>query len=511
MEDAVYRADFGAILQLKNISKAYSGIHALDGVSLDVNRGEVHALAGENGAGKSTLIKICSGAVCPDGGKIIIDGKDFSHLTPKTSQEKGIGVIYQEFNLVNQLSVAENIFLGREITKGIIIDKKEMERRAAEIFKQLSIDINPQTLVSSLSVGYQQITEIAKALSMNARLIIMDEPSAPLTNAETSRLFSLVRTLKKAGITIIYISHRLEEIFELSDRVTVMRDGKKIETFETAKTSPRAIIKRMVGRELKETFPSRKKYDGKEAALEVKNLSGNGVKNISFTVKRGEVFGITGLMGAGRTEIAEMIFAIKPKSAGEIKLNGTELSCKIPRDAIDKEIALVPEDRKKHGVLLSFTIRENIAMPILKKLSKLFVINKTKERAAAEKYCLELKIKTPTIEQAVKNLSGGNQQKVVLAKWLATQPKLIILDEPTRGIDVGAKYEIYKLINDIALNGKAVIIISSEMPELIGLCDRIMVIAEGAMMKILEKKEFSQETIMKYASAGSAKKEGDAA
>jgi ribose transport system ATP-binding protein len=500
--------DNSVILRLENITKTYAGVTALSGVSLDIRRGEVHALAGENGAGKSTLIKVCSGAVIPDAGKITLNGEEFSSLTPKLSQEKGIGVIYQEFNLVNQLSVAENVFLGRKIVKGIVIDRKEMARRSIEIFKQLEIKIDPEVLVNDLSVGYQQIVEIAKALSMNARLIIMDEPSAPLTNAETQHLFDMVKKLKRAGITVIYISHRLEEIFALADRVTVMRDGKKIETLNTAQTNTPKLISLMVGRELKETFPARTNCIKEETVLYVQNLTGNGVKDISFGIRRGEVFGIAGLVGAGRTEIAEMIFGVKPKSSGRIYLNGKEIACKIPRDAINKEIALVPEDRKKQGVLLGVNIRENIVIPILNKISKLSVINKKSERSVVDKYVRELMIKTPSVEQAAKNLSGGNQQKVVLAKWLSTRPELIILDEPTRGIDVGAKYEIYKLINALAEKGKAVMVISSEMPELIGLSDRIMVISEGSAAAILEKDEFSQETIMKYASGVAAKKEG---
>jgi ribose transport system ATP-binding protein len=488
------------ILQLQNITKTYPGVTALESVSLEVQRGEIHALVGENGAGKSTLIKTCSGAITPDKGKIVINGREFFSLTPKRSEENGIAVIYQEFNLIKELSVAENVFLGRAIRKGMIIDRKAMERAAEELFGQLDVSINPRRLVKNLSVGYQQIVEIAKALSINAKLLIMDEPSAPLTVTEVEHLYAVVKKLKAAGVTIIYISHRLEEIFQLSDKVTVMRDGKKIETLETAQTNIQKLITLMVGRELKENFPFRPACIQDEVLLEVDGLSGNGVKDIHFTVRRGEVVGLAGLIGAGRTETAQLIFGVKRKDAGIIRMNGKDVLCKLPQDAIKQSISLVPEDRKQQGVLLGMSIRNNISVPILKRLSKYFVVNRKRESALVEKYHDELRIKTPSIDQLVKNLSGGNQQKVVLAKWLASDAELIIFDEPTRGIDVGAKYEIYKLINEMALRGKGVLMISSEMEELIGIADRIIVMADGSVIKELGKAEFNQETILNYAS-----------
>ncbi|MBM7622610.1 sugar ABC transporter ATP-binding protein [Sporohalobacter salinus] len=488
------------ILQLKNITKKYPGVVALDDVSLNVKEGEVHALVGENGAGKSTLIKTCTGAVEPNEGRIIVGDKEFSSMTPKTSEENGISVIYQEFNLIGELSVAENIFLGNAIRNGVVIDKQAMIDKSNEIFDQLNIEIDPTTLVKDLTVGYQQIVEIAKALSKNARILIMDEPSAPLTKSELKHLFAMVDRLKEQGVTIIYISHRLDEVFRLTDRVTVIRDGKKIKTLNTDETDVDELITLMVGRELKETFPSREDNISEEVLLEVNNLSGNGVKDCSFKLKRGEVLGFGGLIGAGRTELAELIFGVEKKTDGEIIYKGEKIFPKSPQEAINHGIALVPEDRKQQGALLDIDTKGNIAMAILKQISSYFVVDKQKEKEIANKYRERLSIKTPNLEQKVKKLSGGNQQKVILAKWLASQPDLIIFDEPTRGIDVGAKFEIYKLINKLVSEGKTIILISSEMEELIGMSDRIMVLAEGEITGMLEKEEFSQEQILNYAS-----------
>ncbi|MEM1483574.1 sugar ABC transporter ATP-binding protein [Oscillospiraceae bacterium PP1C4] len=492
--------DAKMILQLQHITKTYPGVVALNDITLDIMQGEIHALVGENGAGKSTLIKTCSGAVIPDSGKIVVEDKEFTSITPKLSEENGIAVIYQEFNLVGELSVAENIFLGKAIRKGIAIDKKAMAKKSKAIFEQLNIDIDPNELVSNLTVGYQQIVEIAKAISQNARILIMDEPSAPLTKSEVTHMFDMVDKLKEAGVTIIYISHRLDEIFRLSDRVTVMRDGEKIKTLNTCETNIDELVTLMVGRELKGTFPVRESSVRDDILLEVCNLNGNGVKDISFQLHKGEILGFAGLMGAGRTELSEILFGVKPKSSGKIVFNGKEISPKTPRQAIDYGIALVPEDRKKQGVLLDISIKKNISMAILKKISKFSLVDKKKEEQIAQEYRNELKIKTPSLEQLVKNLSGGNQQKVILAKWMASQPELIIFDEPTRGIDVGAKYEIYKLINHLVASGKTIILISSEMEELIGMSDRIIVLSEGRMTGKIEKSEFSQELIMSYAS-----------
>lgn len=489
------------ILELKHITKLYPGVVALNDVSLEVRRGEILALVGENGAGKSTLIKTCSGAITPTQGEIVINGKSFTGMTPQTSEQNGIGVIYQEFNLVGDLSVAENIFLGRAIRKGMVIDLKAMERESKKILDSLNIKINPKTLVKTLSVGYQQMVEIAKAVSQNAKLLIMDEPSAPLTSAEVEAMFAIVDKLKAGGVSIIYISHRLDEIFRLADRITILRDGQYVTTLNTDETNKDELVKYMVGRQLTEVYPKRDEICVKdEVIFEAVNVSGNGDKNISFKINRGEVLGLGGLVGAGRTEFAELMFGMRPKTAGKFIFKGKEISPKTPKDAIELGIGLVPEDRKKEGALLGMSIRCNINMPIYQRISKGTVINEKKEEEIAQTYRKEISIKTPTLDQLVKNLSGGNQQKVILAKWLAADSELLIFDEPTRGIDVGAKQEIYTLINHLVEQGKTVLMISSEMEELMGMSDRILILAEGNMTGELNKSEFNQERIMQLAS-----------
>lgn len=489
------------ILELKHITKLYPGVVALNDVSLEVRRGEILALVGENGAGKSTLIKTCSGAITPTQGEIVINGKSFTGMTPQTSEQNGIGVIYQEFNLVGDLSVAENIFLGRAIRKGMVIDLKAMERESKKILDSLNIKINPKTLVKTLSVGYQQMVEIAKAVSQNAKLLIMDEPSAPLTSAEVEAMFAIVDKLKAGGVSIIYISHRLDEIFRLADRITILRDGQYVTTLNTDETNKDELVKYMVGRQLTEVYPKRDEICVKnEVIFEAVNVSGNGDKNISFKIHRGEVLGLGGLVGAGRTEFAELMFGMRQKTAGKFIFKGKEISPKTPKDAIELGIGLVPEDRKKEGALLGMSIRCNINMPIYQRISKGTVINEKKEEEIAQTYRKEISIKTPTLDQLVKNLSGGNQQKVILAKWLAADSELLIFDEPTRGIDVGAKQEIYTLINHLVEQGKTVLMISSEMEELMGMSDRILILAEGNMTGELNKSEFNQERIMQLAS-----------
>lgn len=489
------------ILELKHITKLYPGVVALNDVSLEVRRGEILALVGENGAGKSTLIKTCSGAITPTQGEIVINGKSFTGMTPQTSEQNGIGVIYQEFNLVGDLSVAENIFLGRAIRKGMVIDLKAMERESKKILDSLNIKINPKTLVKTLSVGYQQMVEIAKAVSQNAKLLIMDEPSAPLTSAEVEAMFAIVDKLKAGGVSIIYISHRLDEIFRLADRITILRDGQYVTTLNTDETNKDELVKYMVGRQLTEVYPKRDEICVKdEVIFEAVNVSGNGDKNISFKIHRGEVLGLGGLVGAGRTEFAELMFGMRPKTAGKFIFKGKEISPKTPKDAIELGIGLVPEDRKKEGALLGMSIRCNINMPIYQRISKGTVINEKKEEEIAQTYRKEISIKTPTLDQLVKNLSGGNQQKVILAKWLVADSELLIFDEPTRGIDVGAKQEIYTLINHLVEQGKTVLMISSEMEELMGMSDRILILAEGNMTGELNKSEFNQERIMQLAS-----------
>jgi len=490
------------VLELEHIRKEYPGVVALKDVTLQLGRGEVLGLIGENGAGKSTLIKCCSGAVIPTSGKIKINGKEFDRMTPQLAAENGIAIIYQEFNNVGELSAAENLFLGRPIRKGMVIDKKAMEEEAAKAFEQLQIKINPKELVKNLSVGYQQMIEIAKAVQQNAQVLIMDEPSAPLTTNEVESMFKVVELLREKGVSIIYISHRLEEIFRLSDRIEVIRDGEYVGTLITPEATVDELIRMMVGREMTQQYPPRKScIDKDNVMLELQHVYGNGDEDMNLKIHAGEVLGLGGLVGAGRTELAEVIFGAKPKDSGKIIFKGEEINPKSPREAIDLGIALVPEDRKRHGALLTNSIKNNINMPIYERISKASVIDAKTEKANAEKYREEIQIKCPSVNQLVKNLSGGNQQKVILGKWLAADSQLIIFDEPTRGIDVGAKYEIYKLINDLVESGRSVLMISSEMEELLGMSDRVIVLAEHQMTGELQKEEFDADTVMALASA----------
>lgn len=488
------------ILTLQNVTKEYPGVLALDHMNLEVYPGEVHALMGENGAGKSTLIKVVSGAIKPNGGTIYYEGKEYLSMTPALSKKLGIGVIYQEFNLVPELSVAENIFLGQKLTNGLTINRKLMNQKAKELMESFGIDIDVTREVKSLTVAYQQLVEITKTISSNVKVLIMDEPSAPLTNREIDAMFGIVRKLKEQGVAIIYISHRMEEIFALADRITVMRDGKYVGTKMADEIDRNGLIKMMVGRNLDEQYPTIDKKIG-EVVLEVKNLCTDSLlKNISFELRKGEILGLAGLVGAGRTETARAIFGADAKSSGEIRVHGRNVEIHKPKDAIREGIALIPEDRKKHGALLDMTIRDNISFIVIKGLSKAGFVDRNADRKMSEKYISELTIKTPTMEQLTRNLSGGNQQKVVLAKSLASDSDIIIFDEPTRGIDVGAKKEIYVLMNKLAQQGMAIIMISSEMQELLGMSDRILVMHEGEMMGELKKEDATQEKILELAS-----------
>lgn len=489
------------ILKLNHISKLYPGVVALDNLNIEFKEGEIHAMVGENGAGKSTMIKTISGAVQPTRGTIEINNHTYEQMTPTLSRQNGIAVIYQEFTLIPVLSASENIFLGEFIMKGMVLDRKEMDKKAEELLNRLHVDIDPSTKVADLTTGYQQIVEIAKAVSKDAKILIMDEPSAPLTTSEVEAMFKIVDTLKTQGVTIIYISHRMEEIFRLSDRVSVLRDGKYITTVNTADTSKSELIKLMVGRELSETYPERKNK-ASETVLSIKKLTGNGVKDVSFDVKRGEVLGLAGLIGAGRTELAQLLFGYEKIISGEIILNGKSIRPKNCIEAIAAGIALVPEDRKRQGLVLEMSIKENTTMPSMKRISTLAVISNDQEKEMSQSYMDSLRTKAPSIEQKTKNLSGGNQQKVVLAKWLAMDPQVLIFDEPTRGIDVGAKQEIYNIMNELADNGKTILMISSDMEELIGMSDRIVVLCKGRVTGLLEKEEVSQELILSK-SAGS--------
>ncbi|MDR1745156.1 MAG: sugar ABC transporter ATP-binding protein [Planctomycetota bacterium] len=489
------------ILEMRNITKLYPGVKALDNVTLQFRPGEVHALVGENGAGKSTLIKTASGAIEPTAGSIVVGGTAHPMLTPATSGENGIAVVYQEFTLVPVMTAAENIFLGKFIRHGWFCDFREMNRRAASLFKRLNIDIDPEAQISTLTTGYQQIVEIAKAVASNPRILIMDEPSAPLTTNEVDSMLEIVRMLRREGVAIIYITHRLDEIFQIADRVSVLRDGQYITTKNIADTNKEDLIRLMVGRTLKETYPERKPSGG-EVVLELDNVTGNGVKNISFALRKGEILGLGGLVGAGRTELAALIFGNAEIRSGGIRLHGRPLRPRTPGEAIAKGISLVPEDRKAQGLILNMSIKDNITVASVKKLSRRTFLDKRSEESFTQTQIDNLNIKTPSSRQLARNLSGGNQQKVVLGKWLGTDPEILIFDEPTRGIDVGAKQEIYKLMSAIAESGKSIIMISSEMEELLGMSDRVVVLSKGRVTGTLDRKDFSQERVMQYAVEG---------
>ena len=497
--DAVSSQD--VILRVEHISKVFPGVVALDDVSLEFRRGEVHAIVGENGAGKSTLIKILAGAEQPTSGTITLGGSEHRSLTPMFARNLGVAVIYQEFMLATTLSASDNVFLGEYITKGPFLDKKTMEARSAELFSRLGASISPKALISDLRTGYQQIVEIAKSLSKDARILIMDEPSAPLTTTEVEAMYKVVDALKGQGMTIVYISHRIDEIFRLSDRVSVLRDGKLITTRETSETTRSSLISLMVGRELNETYPPRE-FDIGEVSLSVEGLTGNGVHDITFEARRGEILGFGGLIGAGRTELMEVLFGSKRAEAGRVELHGKSVLSKSPVEAIRNGIALVPEDRKRHGVILNFSTRSNISLPLIKRMSRFGFIRSRAERDLAAEYMESLRIKAPSAVSLVENLSGGNQQKVVLAKWLATKPEVFIFDEPTRGIDVGARYGIYLIMNQLAQEGKTILMVSSDMEELIGMSDRIVVLREGIQQGTLQKRDFTQEAVLALAAPG---------
>ena len=492
------------ILQMKGIVKRYPGVVALDKVDFDLGAGEVHALVGENGAGKSTLMKVLSGATPMDAGEIYLDGQKTEIASPHHAQQLGISMIYQEFNLSPYLSVAENIFLGREPLRKRVpfVDWSRMYGDAREILARIDVFIDVRRPVNELSVAEQQMVEIGKALSFNAKILVMDEPSATLTEHELESLFKLIRSLKEQGMGIIYISHRMEELFEIGDRVTVMRDGERIGTNDVAEVDKEQIIHMMVGRELTEEFPKQEFERGAEI-LRVEHLNRAGVlQDISFSVNRGEIVGITGLVGAGRTELARAVFGADPIDSGEIFLDGRRVKIRSPQDAIRLGIGLLTEDRKNQGLVIGMKVRENVTLSGLDALVRRIFIDRGRERAETERYVKELQIKTPGIEQLVKNLSGGNQQKVVLAKWLFTESKMLLFDEPTRGIDVGAKREIYRLLNELVSRDVGVLMISSELPEVIGMCDRILVMHEGRIAGEISHSEATQEKVMHYATGG---------
>ncbi len=486
------------ILEVREITKRYPGVVALDRLSFDLIKGEVHAIVGENGAGKSTLIKCLCGAVVPEEGTMTIEGKDYSEMNPALSRSLGIEVVYQELNLIDGLTVAENVCFGAKYGK--LVNFKLLEEKTKKVFDELNVSINPRKLVLELSTAQQQLVEIAKSVSKDVKILILDEPTAPLTEDETEILFSLIEKLKAKGVSIIYISHRMDEIFRISDRVTVMRDGKYITTLITNETNRNELIRYMVGREISDVFPhSRKALD--EPMLELKNVCGNGDTDICLHVNKGEIVGLAGLIGAGRTELARMLFGADRMRSGEILLEGKKADIKTTRDAISLGIGLIPEDRKRQGVLLQYGIDWNIALTHLPRISNHLVVNSRKVSEEADEYIEKLSIKTPKRNQLVQFLSGGNQQKVVLARTLVNDSRLLIFDEPTRGIDVGAKAEIYKLLDDLACQGKAILMISSDMEELIGMSDRIYTLCEGRVTGELSREEFDQEKLLALMSA----------
>jgi ABC-type sugar transport system ATPase subunit len=500
------------ILEMRGITKEFPGVKALQDVTFEVRRGEVHALVGENGAGKSTLMKVLSG-VYPHGsydGDIVIDGQVQRFATIRDSEHAGVAIIFQELALVKQMTIAENVFLGSELRRAPgVIDWNRTWQETSRALAEVGLRLNPGTLVKDLGVGSQQLVEIAKALTKKARLLILDEPTAALTETEADNLLAILETLKGRGVTCIYISHRLKEVARIADRITVLRDGKTILTDDKVAMPEDRLVRTMVGRELTTMFPRRPHQAG-ETILEVKGWTVRDpvtgelrCRDLSFEVRRGEILGIAGLMGAGRTELVTSLFgAWGEREGGRVELQGRPLSVRGARDAIRQGLALVSEDRKRYGLVLGMDIKENSTLASLARIARLGVINKNEEIKSAARYVAELRTKTPSLEQRVGNLSGGNQQKVVLAKWLLTRPKVLFLDEPTRGIDVGAKVEIYNIMNDLVDQGVGVVMVSSELPEVLGMSDRILVIHEGRLTGSLPIAQATQERVMHFATGG---------
>lgn len=487
------------VLKIENISKKFPGVQALKDVSFSVNRGEIHALIGENGAGKSTLIKILSGINSLESGAFYINGKSIRFHTPFEAIQNGVSVVHQEIKLVDTLTVSENIFIGQPpMKKNGLVDWKKLHRDARVMLNSINAEINERTIVGKLSIAQQQMVEICKALSHKAEIIIMDEPSATLTDKELVLLFEILRNLKNRGITVIYISHRMEEVFEISDRVTVLRDGEHIHTGDIGGLDRRKLISMMVGRELENEYPKEFTHRG-EPLLEIINLNRPGIlHNINLVLYAGEVLCISGLVGSGRTEFARAVFGADhgKRITGEIRVKGKAVKINCVQDAMKNGIALIPEDRKRQGLVLGMSVRENISLSNIRRVMKGMMIKRKLESKLAREYIEALRIMTPNEQRQVLYLSGGNQQKVVIAKWLATYADILILDEPTRGVDVGAKAEIYKLLNTFIKQGKGVIMISSEMPEVIGMCDRVLVFREGSINGEFKRDEVTQEKLL---------------
>ena len=486
------------LLEFRGIGKYFPGVKALDDVSFDLYPGEVHVIVGENGAGKSTLMKVLSGAYTADAGEILLEGKPITRNSPRISEELGIRMIYQELNLVPELSIASNVFLGHELKKGFFVDKRAQEAKADELLRDMGIQVDSRTLVKNLGVGTQQMVEIAKAVSKHSKVLVLDEPTSSLTDSEIRELFSIIRMLKEQGVGMFYISHRLEELYEIGDRVTIMRDGAKVGTYRLDEIRMNEMIEKIAGRKIENLYPRNRIPHG-ECVLEVKNCSGVGFENVSLKVHAGEIAGLSGLVGAGRTELARAIFGIDGYHSGEILLEGKKVKKNSPREAARAGIGLLPEDRKVQGLALKKNIRENMVVSVLNSLFKNGIVDTKKERTVCGKYVEELQIATPTVEKLAGFLSGGTQQKVVIAKWLMADLKLFIFDEPTRGIDVGAKSEIYRLMDDLVHQGAAVLMISSDLPEVLGMSDRIYVMSQGRITGELDHQEADQKLVLRYA------------
>ncbi len=489
---------------MKGINKAFGTNQVLENAGFELADGEVHALMGENGAGKSTLMKILTGVYTRDAGTVTVDGKEVTYKSPQEAEKAGIVFIYQELNVLFDLTVEENLFMGKEITKKFgICDKKAMRKKAQEVMDKMGVSIPIDAVMSDLSVGQQQMVEICKALMVDAKVLIMDEPTAALTQSETEGLFKLIKSLREKGVSIVYISHRMEEIFELCDRITVLRDGAHVGTEYIKDIDMDDIVRLMIGREIGERYPKREGVKIGKEMLKIEGLTKTkAFENVSFSVKSGEVLGVSGLMGAGRTEIMQAIFGNLPYESGKVYIEGKEVKIKSAKDAINAGIGFITEDRKTEGLLLEKSISDNISLANLSKISKKSVISKSKETDLSNKGIKEFHIKCFGPDHECGNLSGGNQQKVVFAKWVYTDPKILILDEPTRGVDIGAKKEIYNVINDLAKQGVAVIMVSSELPEVLGMSDRIMVVREGHIMGIIDAAEADQEKVMTLATGG---------
>lgn len=488
------------LLSLKNITKEYPGVRALDNVSISFEKGEVHALIGENGAGKSTFIKTLSGAIRPTSGTIEFEGKTYDHLEPRQAIDLGIAVVYQELIQFEAMSVADNIFLGvKDEKSGLILNDKQRCEKTKELLEAFDCNIDPRTLIRDLSIANRQIVELTKAMVRNAKVVVMDEPTAAITLAEQEKLYTLVKQLKNNGVTVIYISHRLEELFIICDRISVLRDGQYVTTCDIKDIDKQDMIKLMVGRELTNAYPGKKPATD-EVVLDVQNLSGNGVHNISFQLHKGEILGFAGLVGSGRTELMHLIYGAAKRESGSVRFHGEEVHFRSPADGLKAGIGLIPEDRKFQGCFIDKPIYWNNSISALKSVSRHGVVDRKAEMKMADEYKARLKTKAPFLDMVTGGLSGGNQQKVVIAKALAALPEVLIFDEPTRGIDIGARYEIYLLMNELAEQGKSILMVSSDMEELLGMSERIIVLHEGQKAGELTKEEFSQERVLTCAS-----------